>query len=112
MVDGCAESFYNVLSSQLPELVHRVLITIQDMARSDCPGVGQHFLDGGLVPAIALITRLGDPMLADIARDTATAISQAIARDNSAKSRTPALDTSNIENKPNNSDISSSIEID
>lgn len=110
--DGCAESFYNVLSSQLPELVHRVLVIMNDMARCDCAGVGQHFLDGGLVPAIALITRMGEPMLADIARDTATAISQAISRDNSAKTQSVAPDNSNIENKPNNSVAASSIEID
>ena len=63
VTEKCHETLTAVLGSQMPELVHRALVVVKSLCEAESLGVAQSLVDGGVVPAVAMITRLGDPFL-------------------------------------------------
>ena len=79
----CVKTIVTVLESVQPQLVHRALVWIKEMATA--PGdtavralCAKHLVEGGIVDAISIVLNMGDPMLGEHARDAAQALSDAL----------------------------------
>jgi hypothetical protein len=79
----CAKTICALLESEQPELVHRALVWITEMAsapeneeiRAQC---ATHLMEGGVVGAIGVVVKLGDAQLGGLAKDAAQALSNAV----------------------------------
>lgn len=85
IAEKCASTFVTLLNSGLSELVHRILVAVLEAASGDCIGAAQHLVDGGIVPAIATVTKMNDATLGELAKETAAALSQGLTRQAPAK---------------------------
>jgi hypothetical protein len=81
LTEKVASSIVPLLQSEIPELCHRVLVMISELSRTECKGMARHLVEGGIIQAIAVITKIKDPSLGEIAKDAANALSEALLRD-------------------------------
>lgn len=78
LAEGCASTVTALLESARPELVHRALVLLQQLAENGGSQMAKHLVEGGVVPAIAVVVRLGMPMLTDLAKQAAVSLSEAM----------------------------------
>lgn len=79
----CAKTICALLETAKPELVHRALVWVNEMAsapedaavRVQC---ATHLVEGGAVGAIGVVLRLNDATLGGLAREAAQALSKAV----------------------------------
>ncbi len=76
--EGCVTTIISLLESEAPELVHRCLVCIQEMVTAGGQNTAKFLLEGGVVPAIAVVVKMGDATLGGIARNTTMALSAAL----------------------------------
>lgn len=79
-----ARTLVTLLESAKPELVHRALVIIQELASAPedpeiCRLNAVHLVEGGVVNAIGVVLKMGNAQLGGIAREAAQALSSAIA---------------------------------
>lgn len=72
----CARTIVTLLESENKELMHRALVIVLQMLSVEKREVAEHFLHGGVIPAIGTVTKVNDPFLADLAMQSAQALSQ------------------------------------
>jgi hypothetical protein len=80
---NCAKTLVALLETAKPELVHRALVWITEMVsapqdeqmRLRC---GTHLMEGGIVPAIGVVLKMGDAQLGGLAREAALVLSKAV----------------------------------
>ena len=82
LAENCATSLVSLLESENVELAHRaIVITTQLTEQTDvdlAAELATHLLEGGVVPALAVMMRCDNPMIAELARGAAMGLSRAI----------------------------------
>ena len=80
-----ARTLVTLLESSKPELVHRALVIITELASAAedseiCRANSVHLVEGGVVAAIGVVLKLGNAQLGGLAREAAHALSTAIGK--------------------------------
>jgi hypothetical protein len=88
--EKCASTVVSLLESAHPELVHRALVMVSQLCGTLGHTAAKHLVDGGVVPAIGVVARLGNAQLGEIAKAAAQALSKAM----KAEPETADTDTS------------------
>jgi hypothetical protein len=76
--EDIAKTVIALLESEKVELIQRALIAITAVTQAIGIDGANHFLHGGVIPAIGIVTRLGNEQLATLAKETAMELSKAI----------------------------------
>lgn len=72
----CARTVVTLLESGNPELIHRALVVVLQLLSTEKRAVAEHLMHGSVVPAMGGVTKLKEPMLADLAMQCAQALSE------------------------------------
>lgn len=80
--ENISRSVITLLESEHPDLIHRSLIIIQSLVEAKGSVAANHLLEGGVVPAIGLVMKLGNEQLNALAREVAQLLSKAIKHSN------------------------------
>lgn len=73
-----ANAIVSLLQTEQLELVHRALFIVHAMLSTEVAGVAMHLLQGGVVPAMAVVTKCGVQDLTDLAKECAALLSAAL----------------------------------
>ena len=74
--EDCARTVVALLESENKELVHRALVIVLELLSHNKKEYAAHLMGGGVIPCIGLVTKLGEPHLAELAMNCAKALSE------------------------------------
>ena len=67
--ENCSKTIVSLFVSEKPELVHRALVVINQFCTNGGQKYCMHLIEGGVIPAMAVVARIGDPSLVDLCKD-------------------------------------------
>lgn len=76
--ENVSKTIVCLLQSENKDLIHRTLVIIVSLVQCLGNTAASHLLEGGVVPAISIVLKLGDENLASLARDAAQELSKAM----------------------------------
>lgn len=76
--EDCAKTVCSLLATGHLDLVHRTLVMIQALLRSEVEGMAMHLLQGGVVQAMNVVLKCGQENLVFLAKECAQELSAAI----------------------------------
>lgn len=76
--EDCARTIVRLLNSSNEELVHRALIIIMELVETGGNKLAIQLIEGNVIPAIAIVSKMSNKHLLNIAKDTATTLSKAM----------------------------------
>lgn len=70
-----ARTVVSLLESENKELVHRALVIVLELLGHGKRAYAEHLMGGGVIPCMGLVTKMGEPFLADLAMKCAKGMS-------------------------------------
>jgi hypothetical protein len=79
--EDCARTIVRLLNSSNEELVHRALVIIMELVETGGNKLAIHMIEGNVIPAIAIVSKMSNENLLNIAKNTALTLSKAMKND-------------------------------